>query len=88
MIYSIACNDSFGVGLVCLVRAVLQAGLSVPGAASPQGPRTRRLRVSSDTGVQWVPEGLPISSAGDTRAFLHPWASERAEEEGMIPTDI
>lgn len=34
MIYSIACNDSFGVGLVCLVRAVLQAGLSVPGAAS------------------------------------------------------
>lgn len=38
MIYSIAWNDSFGVGLVCLVRAVLQAGLSVPGAASPRGP--------------------------------------------------
>lgn len=65
--YAAACNDSLGVGLVGLVRAVLQAGLSVPGAASPRGPRARRLQIYSDVGARWVPEG-PISHAGDPRA--------------------
>jgi len=58
---SVTCDDSFGAGRVCWVRAVLPAGLSVPGAASPRGPGARRLWVSSDTGAWWVLEGLPIS---------------------------